>query len=92
MLERDSPFLRTGEKRERLKQELYRIARPQDIGAQVKSIHALRHFPDKDVTRLLQYIGKEEQVRNHAPFPKKVRAEALNSLSHIIANASKDQP
>ena len=56
MLAGDSAFLRSGKKRTWLKEELYRLARPQSLSTQTRAIRALRYFNDGDVIRLLESI------------------------------------
>lgn len=83
-LENNVTFLNSGQKREQLNEELRRIAQPQNYWNQAIAVRLLRYFNDENVIRILQYLSSDEKpVMIHAPFPDRVRKEALESLNYL---------
>lgn len=79
-------FLHSGQQRERLKQELFRMSIAHVPFARINAVRVLRHFDDRDVFTHLEVISHNDNFTIGGQFP--IRSRAQEALQFIRARSS----
>ena len=80
------PFLQNGEKRERLKTELFRMSRVAVENTRMRAIDGLRYFNEPEVIARLEDMSRNDLFTLDGKFP--VRARAQEALKFMRARGS----